>query len=236
MKPSTTLTTTLARGLPATALILLASSLALLALISGHSHALESSAASNRRRLSSSLDDQQQAAKGGRFEQNSVGDAGAIDDNQNKSDERHSSSAVKSQSKRETAAAANKRDPSSSSQTSSVALASIGEPHGLESSAKSSIASAVEANEDLAAAAGHHYGKSHGGGHGKYYMYVESPKKGAYKMGFRRGNHKHMIERKESAHKSHVHSYFKWHDKKGKGSHKFEFKHGGHKKKHGGHY
>lgn len=84
--------------------------------------------------------------------------------------------------------------------------------------------------QDMVPAAAGHYGKSHG----KYYMYAESPKKGAYKMGFKRGNHKHMIERKESSHKGHVHSYFKWHDKKGKGSHKFEFKH--YDKKHGKHH
>lgn len=82
-------------------------------------------------------------------------------------------------------------------------------------------------SNDMATAAGHHHGKSHG----KYYMYTEVPKKHSYKMGFKRGNHKHLIERKEYAHKSHVHSYFKWHDKKGKGSHKFEFKHDDHKKK-----
>jgi hypothetical protein len=82
--------------------------------------------------------------------------------------------------------------------------------------------------KDMSTAAGHHYGKSHG----KYYMYAESPKKGAYKMGFKRGNHKHVIERKESAHKGHVHGYFKWHDKKGKGSHKWELKHYDKKGKH----
>lgn len=102
------------------------------------------------------------------------------------------------------------------------------EPRGLESN----IANAkikLSAN-DMATAAGSHHGKSHG----KYYMYAEVPKKKSYKMGFKRGNEKHLIERKESAHKSHVHSYFKWHDKKGKGSHKFEFKHEGKGKK--GHY
>lgn len=106
---------------------------------------------------------------------------------------------------------------------------SFGEPRGLESN----IANAkVQVSPiDMAAAAGHHHGKSHGG-HGKYYMYTEVPKKHSYKMGFKRGNHKHTIERKESVHKSHVHSYFKWHDKKGKGSHKFEYKHEDHKKKH----
>lgn len=82
-------------------------------------------------------------------------------------------------------------------------------------------------NQDMQPAAAGHYG---GKGHGKYYMYAESPKKGAYKAGFKRGNHKHMIERKESQHKSHAHGYMKWHDKKGKGSHKWEYKH--HKGKH----
>lgn len=87
----------------------------------------------------------------------------------------------------------------------------------------------VKANPiDMDTAAGHHYGKH---SHGKYYMFTEVPKKHSYKMGFKRGNHKHEIERKESRHKSHVSSYFKWHDKKGKGSHKFEFKHSHHKKK-----
>lgn len=111
--------------------------------------------------------------------------------------------------------------------------------NNFEQALESSIANAkVElSGKDMATAAGHHhYGGGGGkGGHGKYYMYAESPKKGAYKMGFKRGNHKHMIERKESVHKSHVHSYFKWHDKKGKGSHKFEFKHSDKKSKHG-HY
>lgn len=104
----------------------------------------------------------------------------------------------------------------------------------LEPSAdESNIANAKVRVEpsDMQAAAGHHHGKSHG----KYYMYTEVPKKHSYKMGFKRGNHKHQIERKESVHKEHVHSYFKWHDKKGKGSHKFEYKHHD-KKKHHGHY
>lgn len=81
---------------------------------------------------------------------------------------------------------------------------------------------------DMTAAAGSHYGKSHGG---KYYMYVESPKKGAYKMGYKRGNAKHTIMAKASVHGSHVSAYYKWHDKKGKGSHKFELKHSGKKGK-----
>lgn len=108
------------------------------------------------------------------------------------------------------------------------AAESFGEPRGLESNIAN--AKVQVSPTDMAAAAGHHHGKSHGG-HGKYYMYTEVPKKHSYKMGFKRGNHKHTIERKESAHKSHVHSYFKWHDKKGKGSHKFEYKHEDHKKK-----
>lgn len=85
---------------------------------------------------------------------------------------------------------------------------------------------------DMSAQAAHH-GKSYGGGggHGKYYMYAESPKKGAHSFGYKRGNHKFSIEGKESAHKSHVHGYVKWHDKKGKGSHKYEYKHSDHKKK-----
>lgn len=102
------------------------------------------------------------------------------------------------------------------------------EPRGLESNIAN--AKIKLSASDMATAAGHHHGKSAG----KYYMYAEAPKKNSYKMGFKRGNEKHLIERKESAHKSHVSSYFKWHDKKGKGSHKFEFKHEGKGKK--GHY
>lgn len=102
------------------------------------------------------------------------------------------------------------------------------EPRGLESNIAN--AKIKLSTSDMATAAGHHHGKSAG----KYYMYAEVPKKKSYKMGFKRGNGKHVIERKESAHKSHVSSYFKWHDKKGKGSHKFEFKHEGKGKK--GHY
>jgi len=104
---------------------------------------------------------------------------------------------------------------------------SAAEPSGMESK----VANAkVQFNQlgDMATAAGSNHGKSHG----KYFMYTEVPKKGSYKMGFKRGNKKHEIERKESVKKSHVHSYFKWHDKKGKGSHKFEFKHEEKKKKH----
>lgn len=103
------------------------------------------------------------------------------------------------------------------------------EPRSLESNIAN--AKIKLTTSDMATAAGSHHGKSHG----KYYMYAEVPKKKSYKMGFKRGNEKHLIERKESAHKSHVQSYFKWHDKKGKGSHKFEFKHEGKGKK-GHHY
>ena len=107
----------------------------------------------------------------------------------------------------------------------------------LQPAAEASIASpkVQSGAQDMQAAAGHHhhYGKSHGG-HGKYYMYAESPKKGAYKAGFRRGNHKHLIERKEWQHKSHAGGYMKWHGKKGKGSHKWEYKHS--KGKHSGHH
>lgn len=92
------------------------------------------------------------------------------------------------------------------------------------------MAAGPGAGDHMQTAAGHHHGHSHGG---HYYMHIEVPKKHAYKMGFKRGNHKHEIERKESVHKEHVHSYFKWHDKKGKGSHKWIYKH--HDKKHG-HY
>lgn len=98
---------------------------------------------------------------------------------------------------------------------------------GLESNIAN--AKVQMSSQDMATAAGHHHGKSHG----KYYMFVEAPKKKTYKMGFKRGNHKHHIEMKESRHKSHDHGYFKWHDKKGKGSHKWEYKHEGKKK---GHY
>ena len=83
---------------------------------------------------------------------------------------------------------------------------------------------------DMTPAAGHHYsGKA---AHGKYYMFTEVPKKGAYKAGFRRGNRKHLIERKESVEKGHASGYFKWHDKKGSGSHKWELKHYDKKAKH----
>lgn len=84
--------------------------------------------------------------------------------------------------------------------------------------------------KDMATAAGHHYGGGHG--HGKYYMYAESPKKGAYSFGYSRGNHKHMIMGKESGHKGHVHGYVKWHAKKGKGSHKYSYNHYDKKGKH----
>lgn len=100
----------------------------------------------------------------------------------------------------------------------------------LEEPSESNIANAKIqlSGNDMSTAAAHH-SKSHGGG--KYYMYAEVPKKGAHKWGYKRGNHKHSIEAKESAHKSHVHGYVKWHDKKGKGSHKYEYKHSEHKKK-----
>lgn len=112
---------------------------------------------------------------------------------------------------------------SAEAQTSDIEMNQ--EPRELESIANAKVQTGPT---DLSPAAGSHYGKSHG----KYYMYAEVPKKGAYKMGFKRGNEKHTIERKESVHKGHVESYFKWHDKKGKGSHKFEFKHEDNHKKH----
>jgi len=104
----------------------------------------------------------------------------------------------------------------------------------IQSAASIANAKVHNGAQDMQPLAGHHYGKSHGGGHGKYYMYAESPKKGSYKAGFKRGNHKHMIERKEYQHKSHAGGYMKWHSKKGKGSHKWEFKH--HDKKGKGHH
>lgn len=45
----------------------------------------------------------------------------------------------------------------------------------------------VQSSHDLATAAGNHHGHSHG----HYYQHVEVPKKGAWKFGFKRGNHKH---------------------------------------------
>lgn len=68
-------------------------------------------------------------------------------------------------------------------------------------------------------------GGGHSHGHGKYYQYAEVPKKGAWKMGFKRGNEKHEVERKEEGHKSHFKTEFKWHDKKGKGQHIWDYNH-----------
>lgn len=87
---------------------------------------------------------------------------------------------------------------------------------------------------DLQTAAGHH----HGHGHGKYYEYREVPKKKTWKFGYKRGNHKHTIERHEHG-KAGKHPHFKtkvkWHDKKskGKGIHLWDYNH--HDKKHGHH-
>lgn len=104
--------------------------------------------------------------------------------------------------------------------------------HKQSPQAEASIANAKvhSSSSDMQQAAGHHYGGGGGGhGHGKYYMYAESPKKGSYKAGFKRGNHKHLIMRKEWQHGSHAGGYMKWHGKKGKGSHKWEYKHKGKK-------
>ena len=63
-------------------------------------------------------------------------------------------------------------------------------------------------NDDLQTAAGHHH---HGHDHHGYYQYVEVPKKKAWKYGFKRGNHKHTIEKHEKGHKNKFHTTFKWH-------------------------
>lgn len=60
---------------------------------------------------------------------------------------------------------------------------------------------------DLQAAAGKHYGGHH------YHQMVEVPKKKAYKMSFKRGNHKHEISKHEKLHKHKFHTKFMWHAK-----------------------
>lgn len=92
------------------------------------------------------------------------------------------------------------------------------------STASTQLASPVQATTatvgDLNTAAGHH----HGHAHGKYYEYREVPKKKTWKFGYKRGNHKHTIERHEHG-KAGKHPHFKtkvkWHDKKSKGKGKF---------------
>lgn len=85
---------------------------------------------------------------------------------------------------------------------------------------------------DLNTAAGHH----HGHHHGKYYEYREVPKKHTWKFGYKRGNHKHHIERHEHGKAGKKHPHFKtkvkWADKKskGKGIHLWDYNH--HDKKH----
>lgn len=101
--------------------------------------------------------------------------------------------------------------------------------------ASTQLASPVQATTstigDLNTAAGHH----HGHAHGKYYEYREVPKKKTWKFGYKRGNHKHTIERHEHG-KAGKHPHFKtkvkWHDKKskGKGIHLWDYNH--HDKKH----
>ena len=90
------------------------------------------------------------------------------------------------------------------------------------------------AGSDLHAAAGsQHEHQPH------YYQYAEVPEKKAWKFGFRRGNHKHEIERHEKGHKHKFHTTFKWHAKekckkkskcKSVGKMVWEYKH--HKKHH----
>lgn len=60
---------------------------------------------------------------------------------------------------------------------------------------------------DLQTAAGKHYGGHH------YHQMVEVPKKKAYKMSFKRGNHKHEISKHEKLHKHKFHTKFMWHAK-----------------------
>lgn len=84
---------------------------------------------------------------------------------------------------------------------------------------------------DLNTAAGHH----HGHAHGKYYEYREVPKKKTWKFGYKRGNHKHHIERHEHGEAGkhpHFKTKVKWADKKskGKGIHLWDYNH--HDKKH----
>lgn len=108
---------------------------------------------------------------------------------------------------------------------------------GLQDSDLSAASHIRNSNADLEAAAGH----QHDHGHGHYYQFVEVPKKKAWKFGFKRGNHKHTIMRKEKGYKNKFHSEFKWHakekcKKKSKcesvGKMKWEYKH--HDKKHHG--
>jgi len=104
-----------------------------------------------------------------------------------------------------------------------------------QTAASSRLASPVQSTTttvgDLSTAAGHH----HGHAHGKYYEYREVPKKKTWKFGYKRGNHKHTIERHEHG-KAGKHPHFKtkvkWHDKKskGKGIHLWDYNH--HDKKH----
>lgn len=105
--------------------------------------------------------------------------------------------------------------------------------------APSRLATPVQATTstvgDLNTAAGHH----HGHAHGKYYEYREVPKKKTWKFGYKRGNHKHTIERHEHG-KAGKHPHFKtkvkWHDKKskGKGIHLWDYNHHDKKKHHYG--
>lgn len=105
--------------------------------------------------------------------------------------------------------------------------------------ASSRLATPVQATTatvgDLNTAAGHH----HGHAHGKYYEYRSVPKKKTWKFGYKRGNHKHTIERHEHG-KAGKHPHFKtkvkWQDKKskGKGIHLWDYNHHDKKKHHHG--
>lgn len=99
----------------------------------------------------------------------------------------------------------------------------------------SPVQASAAALGDLNTAAGHHHGHSHG----HYYEYREVPKKKTWKFGYKRGNHKHWIERhehgKSGKHHPHFKTKVKWADKKskGKGIHLWDYNHGDKKHHHG---
>lgn len=110
-----------------------------------------------------------------------------------------------------------------------VASASVA-PAAVGSASKGGIASGMSGANDLQTAAGH----NHGHKHSHYYMHIEVPKKKAWKMGFKRGNHKHEIMKHEKGYKHKFHTHFKWHAKekckkkkhcKSVGEMKWEYKH-----------
>lgn len=123
-----------------------------------------------------------------------------------------------------------------------------GDQRGLVSKPKAASASQapeLRSNDsrDLLAAAqtehnyGVHYGSLIGhlsGGFGlhnkhsnkhHYNQFVESPMKGHFKSGFKRGNRKFLIESRAQQHKDNAEGFTKWRSKKGKGSHHWDLKH-----------